>query len=133
MGDIVFFFSPDTDGIKQEEPEAEKRLAVKDRRRGRKERRPTGLVQPDAEVAHSSRVFGFRSVHKQRFDGVSALQSRNNRFRCHRFLFVEVAPEPLKFTELHLDSNQAACPPVQQERLRAQAADAVTMATSVSV
>lgn len=106
---------------------------MKDRRRGRKDRRPTGLVQPDAEVTHSSRVFGFRSVHKQRFDGVSALQSRNNRFRCHRFLFVEVVPEPLKFTELRLDYNQAACPPVQQELLRAQAADAVTMATSLSV
>lgn len=75
-------------------------------------------------------VFGFRSDHKQQFDRVSALQSRNNRFRFHRFLFVEVAPEPPKFTELHLDYYQAACPPVQQELLHAQAADAVTMATS---
>lgn len=93
VGDVMwvilffFFFPPDTDGIKQEEPEAEKRLAVKDRRRGRKERRSTGLVQPDAEVAHTASspptaagLFGFRSDHKQQFDRGSALQSRNNTF-----------------------------------------------------
>ncbi|XP_070772467.1 protein phosphatase 1 regulatory subunit 12C [Enoplosus armatus] len=39
----------DTDPVKQEEPEGEKRLGVKDRRRGRKERRSTGIVQPGGE------------------------------------------------------------------------------------
>uniref|UniRef100_H3DJF6 Protein phosphatase 1, regulatory subunit 12C n=1 Tax=Tetraodon nigroviridis TaxID=99883 RepID=H3DJF6_TETNG len=41
----------DVDAVKQEESEAEKRLAVRDRRRGRRERRSTGLLQPDGEVA----------------------------------------------------------------------------------
>ncbi|XP_076584303.1 protein phosphatase 1 regulatory subunit 12C [Chaetodon auriga] len=41
----------DTDPVKQEEPEelTEKRLGLKDRRRGRKERRPTGIVQLGGE------------------------------------------------------------------------------------
>uniref|UniRef100_A0A3P8WH04 Protein phosphatase 1, regulatory subunit 12C n=1 Tax=Cynoglossus semilaevis TaxID=244447 RepID=A0A3P8WH04_CYNSE len=39
----------DTDVLKQTEPETEKRLAVKDKRRGRKERRSTGIVQPGGE------------------------------------------------------------------------------------
>ncbi|XP_041641814.1 protein phosphatase 1 regulatory subunit 12C isoform X2 [Cheilinus undulatus] len=36
----------DTDPVKPAEPEGEKRLGVKDRRRGRKERRSTGIIQP---------------------------------------------------------------------------------------
>ncbi|XP_053274582.1 protein phosphatase 1 regulatory subunit 12C isoform X1 [Pleuronectes platessa] len=39
----------DTDPVKNLEPEGEKRLAVKDRRKGRKERRSTGIVQPEGE------------------------------------------------------------------------------------
>ncbi|XP_038570376.1 protein phosphatase 1 regulatory subunit 12C isoform X1 [Micropterus salmoides] len=39
----------DTDPVKQEEPEGEKRLGVKDRRRGRRERRSTGIIQPCGE------------------------------------------------------------------------------------
>ncbi|XP_030001661.1 protein phosphatase 1 regulatory subunit 12C isoform X2 [Sphaeramia orbicularis] len=39
----------DTDPVKQAEPEGEKRLGVKDRRRGRKERRSTGIVQLGGE------------------------------------------------------------------------------------
>ncbi|TKS69295.1 Protein phosphatase 1 regulatory subunit 12C [Collichthys lucidus] len=39
----------DTDPVKQEEPEGEKRLGVKDRRKGRKERRSTGIIQPGGE------------------------------------------------------------------------------------
>lgn len=49
----LIFVLPDVDAVKPEESEAERRLTVRDRRRGRKERRSTGLVQPDAEVAHS--------------------------------------------------------------------------------
>lgn len=44
---------PDVDAFRQEESEAEKRLAVRERRRGRKERRSTGVLQPRAQVAHS--------------------------------------------------------------------------------
>uniref|UniRef100_A0A8C2WWC5 Protein phosphatase 1, regulatory subunit 12C n=1 Tax=Cyclopterus lumpus TaxID=8103 RepID=A0A8C2WWC5_CYCLU len=40
----------DTDLVSQGEPEGEKRLGVKDRRRGRRERRSTGIVQPGGEV-----------------------------------------------------------------------------------
>lgn len=36
----------DTDPVKPAEPEGEKRLGVRDRRRGRKERRSTGIIQP---------------------------------------------------------------------------------------
>ncbi|XP_069577815.1 protein phosphatase 1 regulatory subunit 12C isoform X1 [Brachyistius frenatus] len=36
----------DTDPVKQLEPEGDKRLGAKDRRKGRKERRSTGIVQP---------------------------------------------------------------------------------------
>ncbi|XP_034404503.1 protein phosphatase 1 regulatory subunit 12C [Cyclopterus lumpus] len=39
----------DTDLVSQGEPEGEKRLGVKDRRRGRRERRSTGIVQPGGE------------------------------------------------------------------------------------
>ncbi|XP_051241542.1 protein phosphatase 1 regulatory subunit 12C isoform X2 [Dicentrarchus labrax] len=39
----------DTDPVKQEELEGEKRLGVKDRRRGRRERRSTGIVHPGGE------------------------------------------------------------------------------------
>ncbi|KAK1885631.1 Protein phosphatase 1 regulatory subunit 12C [Dissostichus eleginoides] len=39
----------DTDALSQVEAEGEKRLGVKERRRGRKERRSTGIVLPDAE------------------------------------------------------------------------------------
>lgn len=39
----------DTDPVKQEESEGEKRLGVKDRRRVRRERRSTGIVQPGGE------------------------------------------------------------------------------------
>ncbi|XP_063739348.1 protein phosphatase 1 regulatory subunit 12C isoform X2 [Eleginops maclovinus] len=39
----------DTEPVSQVELEGEKRLGVKDRRRGRKERRSTGIVLPDAE------------------------------------------------------------------------------------
>ncbi|XP_051939820.1 protein phosphatase 1 regulatory subunit 12C isoform X3 [Hippocampus zosterae] len=40
---------PDTDPVKQEEPEGDRRLGVKDRRRARKERRSTGVIQPSGE------------------------------------------------------------------------------------
>ncbi|XP_056136128.1 protein phosphatase 1 regulatory subunit 12C [Lampris incognitus] len=39
----------DTDPVKQAEPEGETRLGVRERRRGRKERRSTGIVQPSGE------------------------------------------------------------------------------------
>nr|XP_046258421.1 protein phosphatase 1 regulatory subunit 12C isoform X2 [Scatophagus argus] len=39
----------DTDPVKQEELEGEKRLGVRDRRRGRRERRSTGIIQPGSE------------------------------------------------------------------------------------
>ncbi|XP_042341316.1 protein phosphatase 1 regulatory subunit 12C isoform X2 [Plectropomus leopardus] len=39
----------DTDPVNQGEPEGEKRLGVRDRRRGRRERRSTGIVQPGGE------------------------------------------------------------------------------------
>lgn len=39
--------------MKQEESDGEKRLGVRDRRRVRKERRSTGIVQPGGEVRHN--------------------------------------------------------------------------------
>lgn len=45
-----FLSVSDTDPVKQEESEGEKRLGVKDRRRGRRERRSTGIVLPGGEV-----------------------------------------------------------------------------------
>lgn len=47
---------PDTDPVKQEELEGEKRLGVKDRRRGRRERRSTGIVQQEGEVRERDSV-----------------------------------------------------------------------------
>lgn len=63
----------DIDAVKQEDSEVEMRLGVRERRRGRKERRSTGLVQPDAEVAHSittwtRSVFGFHCDRRQQCD-----------------------------------------------------------------
>uniref|UniRef100_A0A3Q3LDZ1 Protein phosphatase 1, regulatory subunit 12C n=1 Tax=Mastacembelus armatus TaxID=205130 RepID=A0A3Q3LDZ1_9TELE len=53
----------DTDPVKQMEPEAEKRLGVKDRRRGRRERRSTGIVHLGGEVRNMNRnhvhIWGF--------------------------------------------------------------------------
>uniref|UniRef100_A0A3Q3DPK2 Protein phosphatase 1 regulatory subunit n=1 Tax=Hippocampus comes TaxID=109280 RepID=A0A3Q3DPK2_HIPCM len=43
----------DTDPVKQEEPEGDRRLGVKDRRRVRKERRSTGVIQPSGEVGRT--------------------------------------------------------------------------------
>uniref|UniRef100_A0A3Q1I814 cGMP-dependent protein kinase interacting domain-containing protein n=1 Tax=Anabas testudineus TaxID=64144 RepID=A0A3Q1I814_ANATE len=40
----------DTDPVKQVEPEGEKRLGVKERRKGRRERRSTGIVQLEGEL-----------------------------------------------------------------------------------
>lgn len=42
----------DTDPVKAEEPEGDKRLGVKDKRRVRKERRSTGIAQLGEEVKH---------------------------------------------------------------------------------
>ncbi|XP_068177494.1 protein phosphatase 1 regulatory subunit 12C [Antennarius striatus] len=39
----------DTDPVKEEEPEGERRLGVKGRRRGRRERRSTGILQPGGD------------------------------------------------------------------------------------
>lgn len=44
------YIPSDTDPVKQVEPEGEKRLGVKERRRGRRERRSTGIVQLEGEV-----------------------------------------------------------------------------------
>lgn len=44
------YIPPDTDPVKQVEPEGEKRLGVKERRKGRRERRSTGIVQLEGEV-----------------------------------------------------------------------------------
>lgn len=61
----MFCFSvSDTDVLKQTEPETEKRLAVKDKRRGRKERRSTGIVQPGGEVRNTY-IHGHAHVHRQ--------------------------------------------------------------------
>uniref|UniRef100_A0A667XR96 Protein phosphatase 1, regulatory subunit 12C n=1 Tax=Myripristis murdjan TaxID=586833 RepID=A0A667XR96_9TELE len=95
----------DTDPVKQVEPEGETRLGVRDRRRARKERRSTGIVQMDAEVRNEL----ISSPESQQGD--SSLD--------YRTLYLAVLQEncllkdKLQETELLLSQNK-----VELERLR---------------
>lgn len=113
----IITFTPaerDTDPVKQEEPEAEKKLGVRDRRRGRKERRSTGIVQASAENedddAQSEETNGDTTLHGSKFDDSST---------DYRTLYFKVLQENLSLKdrlqemELLLSQNK-----VELERLR---------------
>ncbi|KAJ0050834.1 hypothetical protein NL108_008180 [Boleophthalmus pectinirostris] len=104
----------DTDPVKQEEPEVEKKLGVRDRRRGRRERRSTGIVQTggenDEEDAQPEETNGDSTIQGNKFDDSSA---------DYRTLYFKVLQENLSLkdrlqeTELLLSQNK-----VELERLR---------------
>nr|XP_019939707.1 PREDICTED: protein phosphatase 1 regulatory subunit 12C isoform X1 [Paralichthys olivaceus] len=104
----------DTDPVKQVEPEGEKRLGVKDRRRGRKERRSTGIVQPggenDDEDAHLDDTNNFTTSNESPLEDLSA---------DYRTLYFKVLQENLalkdKLQEMDLLLSQNK---VELERLR---------------
>ncbi|XP_033827163.1 protein phosphatase 1 regulatory subunit 12C [Periophthalmus magnuspinnatus] len=104
----------DTDPVKQEEPEAEKKLGVRDRRRGRRERRSTGIVhaggENDEDDAPPEETNGDSTIQGNKFDDSSA---------DYRTLYFKVLQENLSLkdrlqeTELLLSQNK-----VELERLR---------------
>ncbi|CAL1602214.1 unnamed protein product [Knipowitschia caucasica] len=106
----------DSDPVKPEEPEAEKKLGVRDRRRGRKERRSTGIVQTseenenDDDEAPPEETNGDDAIQRNKFDDSSA---------DYRTLYFKVLQENLSLkdrlqeTEKLLSQNK-----VELERLR---------------
>ncbi|XP_022595794.1 protein phosphatase 1 regulatory subunit 12C-like [Seriola dumerili] len=104
----------DTDPVKQVESEGEKRLGVKERRRGRRERRSTGIVQPggenDDEDAHLDDVNSFNTSNENQLGDLSA---------DYRTLYFKILQEnmalkdKLQEMELLLSQNK-----VELERLR---------------
>ncbi|KAI3352727.1 hypothetical protein L3Q82_019314 [Scortum barcoo] len=104
----------DTDPVKQEEPEGEKRLGVKDRRRGRRERRSTGINQlggeNDDEDVHLDDINSNITLRERQLGDSSA---------DYRTLYFKVVQEnqalkdKLQETELLLSQNK-----VELERLR---------------
>ncbi|XP_023269467.1 protein phosphatase 1 regulatory subunit 12C-like [Seriola lalandi dorsalis] len=104
----------DTDPVKQVESEGEKRLGVKERRRGRRERRSTGIVQPggenDDEDAHLDDVNSFNTSNENQLGDLSA---------DYRTLYFKILQENLalkdKLQEMELLLSQNK---VELERLR---------------
>ncbi|XP_040002938.1 protein phosphatase 1 regulatory subunit 12C [Xiphias gladius] len=104
----------DTDPVKQVEPEGEKRLGVKDRRRGRKERRSTGIVQlggeNEDEYAHLDDTNSISTSNESQLGDLSA---------DYRTLYLKVLQENLalkdKLQEMELLLSQNK---VELERLR---------------
>ncbi|XP_017297110.1 protein phosphatase 1 regulatory subunit 12C [Kryptolebias marmoratus] len=100
----------DTDPVKQDESEADRRLAPKDRRRQRKERRSTGIVQlrenDDFEAQQEETIGTDESRHEDSFTN-------------YRLLYIQVLQEnvslkeKLQEMELQLSQNK-----VELERLR---------------
>lgn len=113
----IITFTPaerDTDPVKQDEPEGEKKLGVRDRRRGRKERRSTGIVQTGAENedddTQSEETNGESTLQGSKYDDSSS---------DYRTLYFKVLQENLSLKdrlqemELLLSQNK-----VELERLR---------------
>lgn len=124
---------PAVDAVKLEE--SEKCPAVRDKRRGRKERRPTGLVQLEAEVGHGpGPAWAFTATASSTLIALVAAsahqrESENRAERMfHHFLFVKAA------ADFNTRRSASALLPWWscsrwQKLHRAQAADAVAMAT----
>lgn len=104
----------DTDPVKQEEPEGEKKLGVKDRRRGRKERRSTGIVHTGGENEDED-------AQAEGTNGESTLQGNllKDSSADYRTLYIRVLQENLslkdKLQEMELMLSQNK---VELERLR---------------
>ncbi|KAM8773252.1 protein phosphatase 1 regulatory subunit 12C isoform 1-T1 [Acanthopagrus schlegelii] len=104
----------DTDPVKQEEPEGDRRLGVRDRRRGRRERRSTGIVQPggenEDEDAHSDDTNSNYPNNESQLGDLSG---------DYRTLYFKVLQENLalkdKLQEMELQLSQNK---VELERLR---------------
>lgn len=104
----------DTDPVKQVEPEGEKRLGVKDRRRGRRERRSTGIVQPGGENedddAHLDDINSISTSNENQLGDLSS---------DYRTLYLKILQENLalkdKLQEMELLLSQNK---VELERLR---------------
>ncbi|XP_044044767.1 protein phosphatase 1 regulatory subunit 12C isoform X3 [Siniperca chuatsi] len=104
----------DTDPVKQEEPEGEKRLGVKDRRRGRRERRSTGIVQPGGENEDEN-----AHLDDTNSNNTSNESQLGNSSADYRTLYFKVLQENLalkdKLQEMELELSQNK---VELERLR---------------
>ncbi|KAM9857246.1 protein phosphatase 1 regulatory subunit 12C [Aulostomus maculatus] len=104
----------DTDPVKQLEPEGEKRLGVKDRRRARKERRSTGIVQPGAENEDED-----AQLDDANSDGISNESGPGDSSADYRTLYFKVLQQNLalkdKLQEMELLLSQNK---VELERLR---------------
>uniref|UniRef100_A0A8C6SLB1 Protein phosphatase 1, regulatory subunit 12C n=1 Tax=Neogobius melanostomus TaxID=47308 RepID=A0A8C6SLB1_9GOBI len=113
----IITFTPaerDTDPVKEEEPEADKKLGVRDRRRGRKERRSTGIVQTGAEV----RVFTGALRRKL---GSILLGARNKKALYFKILQENLSlKDRLQEMELLLSQNKVELERLRQEKLSLQ-------------
>ncbi|XP_074549498.1 protein phosphatase 1 regulatory subunit 12C isoform X2 [Halichoeres trimaculatus] len=104
----------DTDPVKPAEPEGEKRLGVKEKRRGRKERRSTGIVQPGGENDDEDAQLDDNISNSTAND--SDLDDMTD---CYRTLYFTMLQENIslkdKLEEMQLQLNQNK---VELERLR---------------
>ncbi|KAK2919471.1 protein phosphatase 1 regulatory subunit 12C isoform X2 [Channa argus] len=102
----------DTDPVKQVEPEGEKRLGVKERRRGRRERRSTGIVQSEGENEGED-------AHLNDTNSISSENQLGDSSAEYRTLYFKVLQENLalkdKLQEMELLLSQNK---VELERLR---------------
>ncbi|KAF0037876.1 hypothetical protein F2P81_010750 [Scophthalmus maximus] len=111
----------DTDPVRQAEQEGERRLAVKDRRRGRKERRSTGIVQPGGENEDED-------GHLDDANSISTSnESQQEDFSAdYRTLYLKVLQENLALKdklqemELLLSQNKVELERLRQEKLALQ-------------
>ncbi|KAM7418448.1 hypothetical protein PAMA_015865 [Pampus argenteus] len=107
----------DTDPVKQVEPEGEKRLGVKERRRGRRERRSTGIVQPggenEDEDAHSD------DTNSNSISNESQLGDSSGDYRTLYFKVLHdnmALKDKLQEMELLLSQNKVELERLQQVR-----------------
>ncbi|XP_049577661.1 protein phosphatase 1 regulatory subunit 12C isoform X1 [Syngnathus scovelli] len=99
----------DTDPVKQEEPEGDRRLGAKDRRRARKERRSTGVIHPGGENDDEDAHFDENNPSV-----ASGLEDADYRMLYFQVLQQNLAlKDKLQETELLLSQNK-----VELERLR---------------
>uniref|UniRef100_A0A3Q2SUJ4 Protein phosphatase 1, regulatory subunit 12C n=1 Tax=Fundulus heteroclitus TaxID=8078 RepID=A0A3Q2SUJ4_FUNHE len=107
----------DNDPVKQVESEGDKRLGAKDRRRGRRERRSTGIVQLDSENDDGEAQLG---------DADSNSTDRRESSSDFKMLYIKVLQEnmalkdKLQEMELQLKLNKVELERLQQERLSLQ-------------
>ncbi|KAM8878945.1 protein phosphatase 1 regulatory subunit 12C [Spinachia spinachia] len=107
----------DTDLVNEVESEGEKRLGVKDRRRGRRERRSTGIVQPGGENENEDGPLDDRTSNSTSFESQVGDLSAD-----YRTLYLKVLQENLALKdmlqekELLLSQNKVELERLQQSQ-----------------